>query len=560
MSVQQIVEQCQQGNREAFGLLYTAMQERLRKVCRRYVANEAAAADLLHDAFLLIFSKIGTLRNTAKAEQWMMTVTKNLSLMYLKQHKQETMVSLDTMQRQMSVTDAPVAQDSLLTSGVDELPLTYDELMRLVESLPQSYRNVFRLSVLEGLSHQQIAALLNIEPNTSSSQLFRAKRILRQALSVLIIVALLLVLPLAYLWRENLTSTTHHPSPTINGSGGGSPSAAVATVGDSSRVVASTATPFRGHSAPTAVEREPLHGSAVPQAQGDSVRVAVAATREDSREKTVESSPLDSQEYGDSRTLVQTEDQQERTLEECPNTQQLPSSPTTHHPSPDRWLLAMSYSGMGGNGSPHLPFATDETNAEVQADEARHHLPLTIGLSVSYALTSNTHHPSPNTWLLTTGLQYMRMTSDLATGNTYASFTRQQRVQYLGIPLTLTWQKPLSWLQSTGGRSRLSVYGSVGMGMHLPLRSTVEGNYLVESHAVEPYSERLHPGVMWSAGVCVGLQYHVTPAVSFFVEPSLQHYFHKDNGVDTWLTEHPAALTVPLGIRIKVNFPIKREP
>ncbi len=545
MSVQQIVEQCQQGNREAFGLLYTAMQERLRKVCRRYVANEAAAADLLHDAFLLIFSKIGTLRNTAKAEQWMMTVTKNLSLMYLKQHKQETMVSLDTMQRQMSVTDAPVAQDSLLTSGVDELPLTYDELMRLVESLPQGYRNVFRLSVLEGLSHQQIAILLHIEPSTSSSQLFRAKSILRHALSVLIIVALLLVLPLAYLWREKATTDT---SPTENrtqstgrtaqansGSGGNGLSAAVATLDDSSRAVASTSTPFRGHSVPTAIEREPLDGSAAPQAQGDSVHTEVAATSVDNN------------------TPTQAEDQQERTLKEFPTTQQLPPSSITQHSSSDAWLLAISYSGMGGNDSPHLPFATDETNDEVQTDEACHHIPLTIGLSVSYTLTSNTQHPSPNTWLLTTGLQYMRMTSDLATGNTYASFTRQQRVQYLGIPLTLSWQKPLSWLQSADGRSRLSVYGSVGMGVHLPLRSKVEGSYLVENHAVDPYSERLHPGVMWSAGIGVGMQYHVTPAISFFVEPSLQHYFHKNNGLATWLTERPVSLTVPLGIRIKVN-------
>ena len=51
----------------------------------------------------------------------------------------------------------------------------------------------------------------------------------------------------------------------------------------------------------------------------------------------------------------------------------------------------------------------------------------------------------------------------------------------------------------------------------------------------------------------MGMQYHVTPAISFFVEPSLQHYFHKDNGVATWLTEHPVSLTVPLGIRIKIN-------
>ena len=60
-SMRHIVERCQQGDREAFGLLYTAMSDRLCHVCRRYVADEDVINDLLHDTFILIFSKIKTL-------------------------------------------------------------------------------------------------------------------------------------------------------------------------------------------------------------------------------------------------------------------------------------------------------------------------------------------------------------------------------------------------------------------------------------------------------------------------------------------------------------------
>ena len=51
----------------------------------------------------------------------------------------------------------------------------------------------------------------------------------------------------------------------------------------------------------------------------------------------------------------------------------------------------------------------------------------------------------------------------------------------------------------------------------------------------------------------LGLQYDVTPAVGFFVEPSLQHYFRNGSGVETWQTEHPFVVTVPLGIRITIK-------
>ena len=73
--VRQIVEQCQQGDREAFGQLYTLMHDRLFSVCQRYVPDKSTSEDLLHDAFLLIFSKIGSIKDTSKAEAWMQKVS-----------------------------------------------------------------------------------------------------------------------------------------------------------------------------------------------------------------------------------------------------------------------------------------------------------------------------------------------------------------------------------------------------------------------------------------------------------------------------------------------------
>ena len=88
MSVQQIAERCQQGDRNAFALLYSASRERLRSLCLRYVGSEAVADDLLHDAYVLIFTRIGELKDTTRVEAWMQRVVRNVALVYLRQQKQ----------------------------------------------------------------------------------------------------------------------------------------------------------------------------------------------------------------------------------------------------------------------------------------------------------------------------------------------------------------------------------------------------------------------------------------------------------------------------------------
>ena len=177
MQLKHIAQRCQQGDREAFALLYTATREQLRAVCLRYVTDEAVADDLLHDAFLLIISRIGELKDTSRVSAWMSTVTRNVALLYLRQQKGH--VPLDEASQ---VAAAPPP------------PITLDEVMAFVDALPDGYRRVFRLSVLEGMSHQQIAALLHIEPHSSSSQLFRAKALLRRWIGPMLMVLALAVL------------------------------------------------------------------------------------------------------------------------------------------------------------------------------------------------------------------------------------------------------------------------------------------------------------------------------------------------------------------------------
>ena len=186
--MEKLIRRCQQGDREAMGALYTAMHDELMVQCRQYTADDSMAEDLLHDAFLLIFRNIKQVRSPEKGRQWMHKVARNVCLIYMQQRRNHPQLSIEEVREATQVAEPA-------------MPFVYDEVMNAIEKLPRGYRQVFRLSVLEGMSHQQIADLLGIEPHSSSSQLLRAKRQLRQMLRVLML-ALLAAIPVGgyYLW------------------------------------------------------------------------------------------------------------------------------------------------------------------------------------------------------------------------------------------------------------------------------------------------------------------------------------------------------------------------
>lgn len=144
-------------------LLYQTYSGRLFRLCADIVKDKDVAQDLLHDGFIIIFSSIGSLRSPARLEAWMSRVMANLAVKYLNDRKNRPVAG--------AVADVPVETEE----GQSGCDIPFDELMRMIDMLPEGYRNVFRLSVLEGLSHDEIARMLGIRPRTSSSQLLRAR-------------------------------------------------------------------------------------------------------------------------------------------------------------------------------------------------------------------------------------------------------------------------------------------------------------------------------------------------------------------------------------------------
>ena len=490
MELQQIAERCQQGDREAFALLYTAMREPLRTLCLSFVKNEAVADDLLHDAFLLIFSKIGELKDTSCTEAWMKTVMRRVALLYLRKQHQQVPLS---------------ASPELTAFAVEnnaEPSLVLQDILAAVDDLPEGYRRVFRMSVFEGMSHQEIANLLHIEPHSSSSQLFHAKVLLRRWLRPLALLLLAVALPLSvYIWKQNdekeISKTVETDKQKL-----------ATTEKTNQECLAKQETTLRPKVEELLAEADTATNVAPTVSQDTTKAVPIPQHERPRRQVSTAESPRE----------VPPADMQRRT-------------PTA---TADGWNLALAYSGIRNSKDMQLPYANAETNPAVYDSIAHHHMPLTIGLMLNRKLDSH--------WQLGIGLRYQRMTSDMLSGNTYISLSQHQKVQYLAIPVSVSWYYPL-------GR-RFSTYLSASAAVNLPLRSTLESVYLMNGKEIDPTTERLHPDVQWSMGLGLGLQYDLTPNIGFFVEPSLQYYFKRSSDVKTWNTEHPLSFSLPLGLRI----------
>lgn len=168
MDSETIAQGCKRGDPAAQAALYRRFRPVLWRVVTRYVPDPARAEDLLHDAFLLAYTHIGQLRDDARLEAWLVRLTRNLALLHLRQTATIATLPLD----ETNALELPAE------SGEATGQPTLDELLELVGRLPEGYRNVFRLHVLDGLSHEEIAARLHISAHTSSSRLLRARDII----------------------------------------------------------------------------------------------------------------------------------------------------------------------------------------------------------------------------------------------------------------------------------------------------------------------------------------------------------------------------------------------
>ncbi|MBU2060606.1 RNA polymerase sigma factor [Flavobacterium frigidarium] len=167
MILDQLIEECKKHNPKAQEQLYHLFSKKFFGLCLKYSSNYADAQDNLQDGFILLFKKIEQFSGKGSFEGWAKRVMINNALQKFKGV------------RFMEVLSDEIP-DEIVTIEEDNVPLDY--LMKIIQELPEQYRIVFNLYVLDGYSHKEISEMLHLSTGTTKSNLHRARLILKEKL------------------------------------------------------------------------------------------------------------------------------------------------------------------------------------------------------------------------------------------------------------------------------------------------------------------------------------------------------------------------------------------
>jgi RNA polymerase sigma-70 factor (ECF subfamily) len=169
--VTDVVRRAQQGDQAAFRALYREHVGRVYAVCLRLTADRAQAEELTQDAFVRAWERLASFRGESAFSSWLYRLTVNVVFLSRRAAGRRAL--------RVVTTDDPAALEAPGREAPAGLGL---DLERAVAGLPPRAREVFVLHDVEGYRHEEIAELTGVAVGTSKAQLFRARRLLREAL------------------------------------------------------------------------------------------------------------------------------------------------------------------------------------------------------------------------------------------------------------------------------------------------------------------------------------------------------------------------------------------
>ena len=168
-----LIEKCKEGNRRAQFDLYDRYSGLLFAVALRYTNTKIDAEDVVQNAWVKIFKNLNSFSENNSFEGWMRRIVVNTAISLYRKNKKHA--------NQADITDVLATPRDIEASK--ECDFTREELENAISRMPEGYGMVFKLYVLDGYKHKEISKMLDIEVNTSKSQLSRAKKFLQGVLN-----------------------------------------------------------------------------------------------------------------------------------------------------------------------------------------------------------------------------------------------------------------------------------------------------------------------------------------------------------------------------------------
>lgn len=548
------------GDKEALNLFYIRFAPRMLSVIRCYISNTKDAEDILHDGFIVALTRLGSLRDPDRVDYWLATIMKNLSLQFL--HSQDVAQMLH---------DLPEIEDTPELESVIDL----DVLESLIKKLPEGYQKVFRLAVLENKSHKEIAKLLGIAPNSSSSQLFHAKLMMRRLIveyrkQAGVFSLLLIAATTGWIFWRN------------HNSGQGESLELLSEKKENREYQTLEADTMSANNgtvnlllASAAISNGNVNG--IPPTTANSHVNAPGTTENDSVLKDkdqgslMETSSLATDSISDnidgpvSADRLIAYDRKEPlagdTLIYSGNdvTYAYLDDDILRKFRGDEWSVGigvnpglLSFDNMGGTddsfcsdnqgGGINRPDPDDKqeqtylptrsSNGYQNYKDIGHHnyLPISFSLNVNKSFTKNLSMES--------GLVYTYLHSTFETSNAKSHC----HWHYIGIPLKLNFK--------TFTFDKFRLYASIGGEVDIPVYSRADVEAV--STSTDLMSGKFDSSVVWSLSASYGVSFRLSRRVEIFLEPTLQYHFDHDFDVPNSWTDNPWGFSLPIGFRF--NF------
>jgi len=169
----ELVERCKRGDTLAYREIYQRYARAMFNTCLRILNNEAEAEDVLQESFVEAFRNLDGFEYRTSFGGWLKQICVNRSITQLRKRK-INWVDIEKVPGNDVAAEQPVDENEII--------LKVESVKKAIMKLPDGYRTVLNLYLLEGYDHEEIAEILNVAQSTTRTQFIRAKQKLLQLL------------------------------------------------------------------------------------------------------------------------------------------------------------------------------------------------------------------------------------------------------------------------------------------------------------------------------------------------------------------------------------------
>ena len=167
MTEYELIKGCLNEDVKCQRMLFEQHAGKMMSICLRYAKDAMEAEDMLQESFVKVFKYIRQYKFEGSFEGWIRRIVVNSSLRNI----QKKRIHFSDVN---DYTDKMPQTEPYAFSNLGE-----DDILKLIQELPEGYKMVFNLNIIEGFTHEEIGAMLNIQPSTSRSQLVKARKMLQ---------------------------------------------------------------------------------------------------------------------------------------------------------------------------------------------------------------------------------------------------------------------------------------------------------------------------------------------------------------------------------------------